>query len=312
MNKKTSLIIAVAVVVIAAIITVVLAVDWDGENGSADESNANPFIVGETKSVSITNDDLTDLGGSSVRSKKGYTITEPGATYLSLHFANFDFSRECNMEIRDKFGNLVVSYTDRGRRNRGTFWARHVEGDTMEIQVDCVLSVGDNKAIFQADEYAIGFAEDVLEDLGANENRTSPVPERQLRAEEMFPIHQQRGLVACTADDGLNAKCYKDSHPTEYDLSKRVSRMKIAGKGVCTGWLVGPNNMLLTNRHCIESEEELANTDFQFMAEGELCSDSKNKAVGYDTYDGVEIVMSSFDKDFTLIRLAGDPVSKYG
>jgi hypothetical protein len=311
MNKKV--IIAIAVVVILAVIGIVLglAVDWGGDDGPAD-SNANPFIIGDTKSVSITNDDLTDLGGSSVRSKKGYTITEPGATYLALHFANFDFNRECTMEITDELGNLVVSYTDRGRRNRGTFWARSVEGDTLEIQVDCVLNAGDNKANFQIDEYAIGFPEDVLENLGANENRTSPVPERRLRAEEMFPIHQQRDLIKCTADDGQNAKCYIESHPMEYNLAKAVARMKIAGKGTCTGWLVGPNNLLLTNRHCIENNDDLAKTDFHFMAECEACSDSKNTAKGYDTYDGAEVVKTSFEKDYTLIRIAGDPVSKYG
>lgn len=311
---KRNVIIAIAVLVTLAVVGIVvgLVVDWDGDDAPATGPTADPFVIGETKSVSITNSDLNDLGGSSVRSKMGYSISEPGATYLALHFANFDFGRECTMEISDKVGNLVVSYTDRGRRNRGSFWSRSVEGDSLEVLVYCVLNVGDNKADFRIDEYAVGFSEDVLETLDSIENRTSPVPERRLRAEEMFPIHPERDLVACAADDGKNAKCYLESHPTEYNLARAVARMKIAGKGTCTGWLVGPNNLMLTNMHCIENEEELANTEFQFMAEGNECSDGKNTAVNIDSYDGAEIVKLSFEKDYALIRIAGDPASKYG
>jgi len=65
--------------------------------------------------------------------------------------------------------------------------------------------------------------------------------------------------------------------------------------------------------HCIESQADMDNTNFEFMAEGAQCSDSKNSVNGQpDTYSGIEIVAKSFQKDFILIRLDGDPVSKYG
>ena len=48
------------------------------------------------------------------------------------------------------------------------------------------------------------------------------------------------------------------------------------------------------------------------MAEGANCDDPKTTTNGYDVYDGVELVAADYGKDYALIRLDGDPASKYG
>jgi hypothetical protein len=116
----------------------------------------------------------------------------------------------------------------------------------------------------------------------------------------------------CGGDDGKNAVCYKDSYPAEYNLAKAVARLHIAGKGACTGWLVGPNDYLLTNYHCIASTADVKNTDFQFMAEGANCNDSKTKTSGYEVYEGVELAASNYYKDYALVKMNGNPSAKYG
>mmetsp|Transcript_11890 Transcript_11890/g.28470 ORF Transcript_11890/g.28470 Transcript_11890/m.28470 type:complete len:558 (-) Transcript_11890:646-2319(-) len=308
-------IIAVAVVAVLAIgLGVGLGVDWGG-GGEEATSNIKPAIVGDSVSVRISNADMTDEGGGSVRSRFSYKISEPGASFISIHFASFDFNRECTMELTDSNDYLIASYTDQGRRNRGTFWAHHAEGDTLNILVYCVRAAGTNKRDFVIDEMVKGFPDSTLgETLTEPDQRANAQRRLRTEAEELFPFDsdRHRGLALCGPDDGKNAVCFKDSHPAEYNLGKAVSRLKIAGKGTCTGWLVGPNNLLLTNRHCIESQANVDATDFQFMAEGATCGASKTSTNGYDVYEGVELVMESFQKDFALIRLAGDPVAKYG
>ncbi|KAL3940443.1 MAG: hypothetical protein SGBAC_005027 [Bacillariaceae sp.] len=314
MVNKTVIIAVVVIAVIAIGLGVGLGVDWSGDSDSETSTNL-ASVIGESVSVRITKDDMTDEGGGSVRSKFTFTISEPGASYISIHFASFDFNRECTMELTDKNDYLIASYTDQGRRNRSSFWAHHAEGDTLNILVYCVRAAGDNKRDFVIDEMVKGFPDSVLLDATLNEpDQRSANPSRKLRAEELFPLDSERhrGLSLCGDDDGKNAICFKDSHPNEYNMARAVSRLRITGKGTCTGWLVGPNNLLLTNMHCIASQEDIDNTDFQFMAEGDDCNGSKTATAGYDVYEGVELVANSFQKDYALIRLAGDPVTKYG
>lgn len=277
-------------------------------------SNATPVITGTSQSVSITQDNLKDEGGGSVRTKFTYTIQRPGVPYIAIHFAKFDFSRECTMELSDQHHLLVVEYTDKGKKNLGKFWARHVEGEKLHILVYCLRGAGDNKAIFEIDEIVYGLTDnDMLMELEEPSQREEP-SRRQLRAEELFPFdsNRHRSLTLCGEDDGKNAICYKDSHPDEYNVARAVARLQITGKGTCTGWLVGPNNLLFTNNHCIESQADVDNTDFQFMAEGTSCSASKTSTGRFDVYDGGELVTNSFSKDYALVRLSGDPVTKYG
>ena len=40
-----------------------------------------------------------------------------------------------------------------------------------------------------------------------------------------------------------------------------------ADGSVCTGWLAGPNNLLITNHHCLDSEAAVLSSDYWFMYE---------------------------------------------
>lgn len=313
MVDKKVIVGVVTVVLIAIALGLGLGLSFGKDDEPAgDTSNAIPTIVGTSKAIRITKAEMTDEGGGSVRSRFSYTISEPGVPFIAIHFSSFDFNRECTMELSDKNSFLVESYTDQGRKNRGSFWAPTVDGDTLNILVYCVRAAGSNKSDFVIDEIVTGNPDNsILEALDEPDQRSK----RRLRADEVFPFDsdRHRNLALCGNDDGKNAVCFRDSHPTEYNLARAVARLRIAGKGVCTGWLVGPNNLVFTNMHCIESQADMDKTNFEFMAEGAQCSDSKNSVNGQpDTYSGIEIVAKSFQKDFILIRLDGDPVSKYG
>ena len=158
--------------------------------------------------------------------KKTYTLTHPGATYLSVKFQSMNFEAGCSLTIRDKDDQVKDILSGQGRGD-GDFWGRHVTGAVMSLTLECTHE--GMQADFLIHEYAAG-----VETL---ENRT-------LRQTKINPF--ERDLAICASDDKRNAICWKDSFPTEYDKAKTVARMLIDGQFVCTGWLVGPYNYLLT------------------------------------------------------------------
>jgi hypothetical protein len=167
----------------------------------------------------------------------------------------------------------------------GTFWARHIKGNTMILEYRTRWPSLDSRhsGSFWIDQYAAGFI-----NLGGTE-------------------------AICSSDDKENAACYVDSHPTEYDRGRAVARLLIQGASLCTGWLVSADNLLLTNEHCISSSTAALNTDYEFMAEAPDCS-SSNCQLCWDgaIFAGAEFIQDSASLDYALVRLGGDPAATYG
>jgi len=247
-----------------------------------------------------------------------YSFRQPGASYISLHFKHMDLGEGCSISIREA-SKFDTSYelTGKGRHNLGTFWARHIYGDSIDIELTC--EDWKTKAEFEIDEFVAGFPEVGLRDFGGRK--------RNLRgnddagADPAFPSpllgRDGRQLSLCGVSDMRNAQCYQSSHPTEYDKAGAVAKVIIRGSGVCTGWLIGPNNMFITNQHCIRSEKQALNADYVFDYEVEGGGDC-NRANRRDhsasevTYEASELVGVSWINDWALVKLSGNPVSKHG
>ncbi|MEO0814349.1 MAG: trypsin-like peptidase domain-containing protein, partial [Myxococcota bacterium] len=114
----------------------------------------------------------------------------------------------------------------------------------------------------------------------------------------------------CGSDDKRGAACYRESHPEEYSNVRAVARLLTNGRGFCTGWLVGPDNLLLTNNHCIGSAESALNTDYEFMAETSECDGST--AGESRIFSGGELLATSVPLDYSLIRVNGTPSDEFG
>jgi len=261
------------------------------------DDGTGPIQVGDPYPINISSDDdntditpsIDDLNGPHV--SKTYTLSHAGASFISVHFASMDLDPSCTMEISDEGGNQSTVMKGRGRHQLGTFWAQHVDSDTMLLTMYCK---GNKKRFeFVIDEYVAGY----------------PVTEgrrRNLRT-SFFP---DRDLAICDVDDKRNAKCFEADYPEEYGKAKAVAKLLIGGSRLCTGWLVGPNNLLLTNEHCITEQSEAANTDYQFMFEGASCG--SNSVSGQTIFGGLTLLKDSYEKDYALIQLDGDAVSTFG
>jgi hypothetical protein len=209
-----------------------------------------------------------------------YTLQHLGATYISLHFADFDLAPGDYLRVSDTRGLQEYTMSGKGKMQAGTFWARHVKGDA--VVMDLFVSSETGGSGFVIDQYAAG---DMDMTMG------------------VYP-----------PDDRENAICYEESHPVEYDRSRAVVRLLINGRGFCTGSLVSAHNIIMTNEHCVNTAEEALNTDYEFMAEAPECSslNCPNCWPGV-LYSGGTLMDSEYFLDYSLVLLSeGDAASEYG
>jgi len=213
-----------------------------------------------------------------------HEIYQPGATYIAVHFDGFRLAPGDKLIVTDGSGGQRYTLTDRGRMGAGTFWARHVKGDTARFELWATSTNGAQG--FTIDEIAVG-----------NEN---------------FPGSFGPEAI-CGVDDKDNAVCYESSYPTEYERSRAVARLLTNGAFLCTGWLVTADGKLLTNEHCITSASEALNTDYEFMAEAPGCSDG-NCQLCYtgDVTAGGTLLRDNASLDYALVQLGGNLSASYG
>jgi V8-like Glu-specific endopeptidase len=129
----------------------------------------------------------------------------------------------------------------------------------------------------------------------------------------------ERELSICGDIDFRDAHCYETGEfSTEYSKSRAIAKVIIQGSGVCTGWLVGENNVLITNEHCIGSEDDAMNAQYLFDLENKSAEkdcNAHNGAQGFlpaDNYEAMEFLALDVTNDWALVRLKGNPIGKYG
>jgi V8-like Glu-specific endopeptidase len=214
-----------------------------------------------------------------------YELSHPGATYIAIHFTDFDLGPGDYLIVSDPAGGQSYTLKGMGKMEAGTFWSQHVKGDTAVLELIVTSQAGGQG--FLIDQYAAGFV-----DLG------DPPGSRAI----------------CGNDDKDNAICYEESHPIEYDHGRAVARLLINGSGMCTGWLVSNDDHLFTNEHCISSASSALNTDYEFMSEAPNCPDY-NCQLCYpgDVFSGATLIMVNANLDFCLVQInSGNPAATYG
>ncbi|KAF4029586.1 Trypsin-like peptidase domain [Phytophthora infestans] len=130
----------------------------------------------------------------------------------------------------------------------------------------------------------------------------------------------------CAADNTKEAICYYDDTNTRtaFLAARSVARLLISkGLGAsagCTGWLIGNEGHLMTNHHCVSTDDEASSTTAEFMAEADVCSDSVSCASwgacpGDLVSMSVELIHADEELDYALLKLPDDGAAiaqKYG
>eukprot|EP00957_Ditylum_brightwellii_P072190 5487772-Ditylum_brightwellii.AAC.1 len=292
--------------------------NWDLSNGDSTNQGDGHIVdqrgryqIGEKVPISISwDEEVSDIKPHKKYRKHVYHLTHPGASYISLHFKSMDMDPGCSMNIKGpptghkKEGQSYVM-RGKGKFNLGSFWTHHTSGDSLSMVIHC--NEENEKASFEVDQYAAGFPDLYNSTLQAWEHEI----------DEDFERFRRRAAI-CGSDDSKNAICYSDT--TVYKKSRAVARLYIDGTSACTGFLVGPTKMtskslLLTNAHCITSNYDAQNTDYEFMGEDPACESTSGNCWMCDRgdiYDGLALLQTSGQFDYALVELVGNPASDYG
>ena len=223
-------------------------------------------------------------------------IHHPGASFISPHFSRFELAEGDYVIVRSPDYSRSWRYEGYGKKTRGKegnggFWGIHITGERAILELWAKGPVGAYG--FSIDYYGRGFS---AAEMGLEENDTEAV---------------------CTTDDKENAVCYKNSEPEMYEESRAVVRL-LTRKGLssflCTGWLLGDEGHMMTNEHCITSQTEADDTDYEFMAEGATCATDCPQLGCDGTIEATDgtLVQDSADLDFALVKLPGNLSGTYG
>jgi hypothetical protein len=240
-----------------------------------------PLRVGDIYDANITTPRNYPPSSAREDSAWVYQFTHPDATYIALHFRNFHLGRGDYLVVSDLLGNQSYVMEGSGKMNAGTFWAQHIKGDTVLLELVTTRTGGGGG--FTIDQYAAGF-------LSLGEPPTESI---------------------CDASDLENATCRSPS--TEYDRGRAVARLLIEGSTLCTGWLASANSHLVTNEHCISGPTAALNTDYEFGAEAEACGSFNCQLCYLGTiFSGSSFIQDSPGLDYALVQLNGNPAETFG
>jgi hypothetical protein len=221
-------------------------------------------------------------------------VNHPDATYMQVHFSKFTLADGDYVIVRSPDGERSWRYEGLGRAGNGLhplgFWSSRILGSTVVVELYTRHAEGGFGFII--DNYMRGLTEPELIDANP---------------------HMDPGAI-CGNDDADWAKCYMDSEPEMYEEARAVSRLRIAGSG-CTGWLIGCEGHLMTNNHCIGTQWEADNTDYEFMAEGETCQTScfgSGACPGPIEATEATLLRTDWGLDYSLLLLPTNLSDTYG
>ena len=220
-------------------------------------------------------------------------VSDPGATYLRIHFTRFDLAPGDRLEIAGKDGADVRIYTGRGLRESGEFWAFTVDGDRAVLTLHAPSGGGDGFAI---DGYGRG-----VEPIGSLDS--SPAgpqdgPADLLISDPENPEPDPTGLV-CGTQDWSDVACYATSRPFDALRARGAVR---AIDGCCrqtTAFKVSDSGQFMTSYLADVSDIELR-LGYERTECGESSTTYGARVVG-DT-----VLRADPELDYTLFTTVGD------
>jgi hypothetical protein len=219
------------------------------------------------------------------------TLHFPEASYICPHFEQMALGDGDYVIVRSPDGSREWRYEGFGVDDLGLsedgFWGIHIAGDTAVVELWSSNPKGGFGYVI--DRYARGFTREEAEQQGDPE-------------------------AIIGSDDSEWAPCYEASHTDVYDKSRAVARLLINGSGLCTGWLVGNEGHLMTNDHCISSQGQASNTNYEFMAEGGSCATNcwQLQCPGTIVTTSGTLIGNSYNYDYALVLLSVNPAGTYG
>jgi hypothetical protein len=207
-----------------------------------------------------------------------WTIHDPGATYIRVHFRAFDLAPGDRLEIAAPDGSDSHVYTLLGPHRSGEFWAFTVLGDTAVLKLESVSG------------HAYGFEID-----GIGKGLLPLVPE---------PVEPK---TVCGPKDWKDTACYEMSNPTEV-ANARGTVLALSGCCVvCSAFKVSDSGQFMTNSHCISTDIGVQDAELRFDYKRPGCG--AGRATSNGSVLGGTLLQTDPDLDYTLFTTLGDASS---
>ena len=243
--------------------------------------------------------DFVDKAGGVVWQE---TLSVPGASYIAPHFSRFALPKGADLIVRSPDNSRSWTYTGFGKSDKlmeDGFWGIHINGDVAILELRAKGPVPAEAVV--VDSIGHGYPST---DLGSIPFKTGYLFEE--------PITKS----LCGADNMKWAQCYQSSEPTAYARGRAVVRLltqKSNGGFLCTGWLVGDEGHMMTNNHCISTQQHADNTTYEFMAEGSCSTNCPQLACpGVIEANSATLVRTTASLDYSLLKLPTNPSGTHG
>ncbi len=262
------------------------------DNTLADESST-PIAEKVAESFNLIGaDDLTESAEMTV-------IQRPGASFIKVHFKNFQVPEGVFVEVSNPEGTEVFRYgqtlrspytfdVNAGEDGTSSFSSMSIKGDTVQIKM---LSNGINLDPKQhnvdIDYFIQGYPEQQIKELLLN-------PTESLSGGAQLES-------TCGSNERKDAVCFESSNPVEFERTRPVARLLVNGNSLCTAWRVSADNRMFTNNHCVESQADVRNTEVWFNFQNTRCGGSETAAVTKVT--GNSLLKTDFNFDYTLFTV---------
>lgn len=265
------------------------------------ESSTPPVIIAVHKTVDIKFSPTQSAQWSinSQESVQEFTIESAGASFIKVHFKSFNIPDGAYIVVSDNASTESYLYDNESTAKRtfntlvgengfNQFSAMSVFGETAKVKLVLPLGIQwlpEHELII--DSYKAGTEGEFS--VTPSELMNSLTVAGNIDQTQNFEIES-----TCGINERKDVQCWASSNPIEYERTRPVARLLMAGSGLCTAWRVGSQNHMFTNNHCLDNEARLQDTEVWFNYQHMACDGS--------TLDNVIKVTGKtlFKTDYTL------------
>jgi serine protease len=284
-------------------LTLSLLTSFSTVASQVNKSSASPVIIAVHKStdVKFSPTQMAKFSINAPENVQEFILESTGASFIKVHFKSFNIPDGAYVVVSDNTSNESYRYDNESTAKRTfntlagengvhQFSAMSVFGETAKVKL--VLPLGtqwlpEHKLVI--DSYKAGTE---------NESEFSTTPSALINSLTVEGNIDQAPNFETESTCGINERkdvqCWASSNPIEYERTRPVARLLMAGSGLCTAWRVGSQNHMFTNNHCLDNEARLQDTEVWFNYQYTACDGS--------TLDNVIKVTGKtlFKTDYTL------------
>ena len=274
-------------------------------------NNNTPVIIADHKSadVSFNPNQSTQLlmsaenGAAKVQE---FTLETAGASFIKVHFKAFNIPEGAYVLVSSQDGSESYRY-DNVTNTPRTF--NTLKGEN-GVQQFSAMSVFGEKAIVKlvlpANVQWLPSHKLVIDSYKAGTENDLPTNDsdliNELQVQGNVDMSSNVGIQStCGVNERKDVQCWASSNPIEYERTRPVARLLMAGSGLCTGWRVGSGNHLFTNNHCLDNEARLQDTEVWFNYQHTACDGSTLDSVVKVT--GQSLLKTDYNLDYSLFTV---------